>query len=207
MGISKHTVRRMMQDESPDPSPTFQLLDEAGQPLSATTQAVFLRLEQRFREHFPTLNDPAVVRNLFDRAGQQYARMLGNGEQVEKPEALAWKILRNLGTSELRRSEQRVSNGTVHGDAVDRLLENRVSEYGTPQQSFAIVHASEILAQLNATERKCITLKSVGWTSVEVGKELQMTAAAVDKMMQRIRDRCRGRFLGTPNPPKGGASS
>ena len=141
MGISNHTVHRMMQDESPDPSPKFQLLDEAGQPLSATTQAVFVRLEQRFREYFPTLNDPAVVRNLFDRAGQQYARMLSNGEQVEKPEALAWKILQNLGTSELRRSEQRVFNGTVHGDAADRLLENLVSEYGTPQQSFAIVHA------------------------------------------------------------------
>ena len=103
----------MKQRESFAPVPTFELIDEVGQPLSSTLQATFRPLQKRFRRRFRSIRDDAVIHNLFDRAAQRYARELAAGRGIDKPEALAWKILCNLAISELRRSEEMVANGSI----------------------------------------------------------------------------------------------
>ena len=197
----------MKHYEAPEPSPKLQLLDGAGQPLSAHIQSVFLNLERRFRQSFDLIRDEAVIRNLFDRAGQQFAGAARRGKTVEKPEALAWTILQNLAFSELRRSEQRVANGSVPGAFADKSMENRASNIGTAEQTYAAIHAREILEGLSDTERTCVTLKVVGWSSADIADHLKMTVSAVDKMMQRIRDRCQVNSTNGRQPPTGGSSS
>ncbi len=181
----------MKQRESFAPVPTFELIDEVGQPLSSTLQATFRPLQTRFRRRFRSIRDDAVIHNLFDRAAQRYARELAAGRGIDKPEALAWKILCNLAISELRRSEELVANGSIAGGAAERRLLAACSGAGAPEAIYARIHAEQIYSQMNERERLCAVLKTVGYTSAGVAEALKMTPAGVDKMMQRLRDRIR----------------
>jgi DNA-directed RNA polymerase specialized sigma24 family protein len=89
----------------------------------------------------------------------------------------------------------------------DKVLENRVSNIGTAGQTFARIYARELAESLSEPERICATLKVLGWSSAEIGKHLKMKASAVDKLMQRLRDRCQGNLANGRKPPSGGESS
>lgn len=198
---------RMNQQEPLGALPKLRLLDEAGRPFEERIQAIFLRLEVRFRCRFNTIQDESVLRNLFDRAGQLYFRQEQQGAPIERPEALAWTILNNIGISELRRSEERVINGSVAGIAGEKVLLSLSAGSGTPEQIVNQIYAKQIYAQLSELEQRCATLKTLGFSSGEVASALSMTSASVDKMMQRIRDRFRGTVQAGKNSQSKGASS
>jgi len=197
----------MEQQEPLRPLPELKLLDEAGQPLSEQIHAIFLPLEIRFRLKFRAIDDEAVVRNLFDQAAQIYAKQESSGQQIDKPEGFAWRVLCNLATSVLRRSEERVMNGSVNGLSGERVLVALSSVTGTPDQIINQVYAREIFEQLSESEQRCATLKTIGFSSHAVAKALNMTTGSVDKMMQRIRDRFRSRGGGGQKSGDGGSSS
>lgn len=197
----------MNQQEPLGALPKLRLLDEAGRPFEERIQAIFLRLEVRFRCRFNTIQDESVLRNLFDRAGQLYFRQEQQGAPIERPEALAWTILNNIGISELRRSEERVINGSVAGIAGEKVLLSLSAGSGTPEQIVNQIYAKQIYAQLSELEQRCATLKTLGFSSGEVASALSMTSASVDKMMQRIRDRFRGTVQAGKNSQSKGASS
>jgi len=115
---------------------------------------------------------------------------LAAGRGIDKPEALAWKILCNLAISELRRSEEMVANGSIAGGTAERKL-LAASGADAPEAIYARIHAEQIYSQMNERERLCAVLKTVGYTSAGVAEALKMTPAGVDKMMQRLRDRIR----------------
>lgn len=181
----------MKQRESSEPVPIFELLDEVGHPLASTLQATFRPLQARFRRKFCSIRDEAILHNLMDRAGQRYAREVEAGASIDQPEALAWKILCNLGVSELRRSEDIVSKGSFGGAAGERTLLAKSSPVETPEEIYARIHAKQICAQLSKRERLCALLKTAGYSSAGAAKALRMTPGSVDKMMQRLRDRIR----------------
>ena len=181
----------MKQRESSQPVPIFELLDEAGRPFSASFQAIFRPLQARFRCQFRSIRDEAIIHNLLDKAAQRYARELESGTSIGHPEALAWRIISNLGVSELRRSEEIVSNSSLAGLAGERTLLATESTVETPEEIYARIHANQIYSQLSEKELHCAVLKTAGYTSARVAKELNMTAGGVDKMMQRVRDRVR----------------
>lgn len=197
----------MKQQEPLGPLPELKLLDEAGQPLSKQIHAIFLPLEPRFRLKFKAIADEAVVRNLFDQAAQIYAKQQTSGQDINKPEGFAWRVLCNLATSLLRRSEEKVMNGSVHGLSGEKVLVALSSVTGTPDQIVNQVYAREIFEQLSETEQRCATLKTIGFSSDAVAKTLNMTTGSVDKMMQRIRDRFRSRGDGGQKSGGGGSSS
>lgn len=200
------SASRMKQQEPLGPLPKLKLLDEAGQPLSERIHAVFLPLETRFRLKFKAIDDEAVVRNLFDQAAQIYAKQ-DAGQMIDKPEGFAWKVLCNLATSILRRSEEMVINGSINGLSGERVLVALSAVSGTPDQIVNQVYAREIFEQLNEIEQRCATLKTLGFSSSSVAKALSMTTGSVDKMMQRIRDRHRPRSVDVQKPGRGGSSS
>lgn len=183
--------QRMKQRESLEPVPELELIDEVGQPLSSTLQATFRPLQERFRRKFRTIRDDAVIHNLFDRAAQRYARELAAGRMVERPEAFAWKILCNLGISELRRSEEIVANRSVASRPAEQTLLVASASAGGPEAIYARVYARQLYSQMSERERVCAVLKTVGYSSSGVAMALKMTPAGVDKMMQRLRDRIR----------------
>ena len=197
----------MKQQEPLGPLPKLELLDEAGQPLSERVQSAFLPLEARFRIKFKAIGDEAVIRNLFDRAGQIFSKQENDGRRIEKPEAFAWTVLSNLANSELRRSEQKVQNGSIAGIAGEKVLFSLSAATGTPDQIVNQVYANEIFQQLSESEQRCATLKTIGFSSAAVAKALNMTTPAVDKVMQRIRDRFRTKLRDGERSNSGGASS
>jgi len=199
MRIWNLSASRMKQQEPLGPLPELKLLDEAGQPLSEQIHAIFLPLETRFRLKFKAIDDEAIVRNLFDQAAQIYAKQESSGQEIDKPEGFAWRVLCNLATSVLRRSEEKVMNGSVNGLSGERVLVALSSITGTPDQIVNQVYAREIFEQLSETEQRCATLKTIGFSSNAVAKTLNMTTGSVDKMMQRIRDRFRSRADGGQN--------
>jgi hypothetical protein len=196
----------MKQQEPLGPQPKLKLLDEAGQPLSERIHAVFLPLETRFRLKFKAIDDEAVVRNLFDQAAQIYAKR-DAGQTIDKPQGFAWKVLCNLATSILRRSEEMVINGSIDGLSGERVLVELSAVSGTPDQIVNQVYAREIFEQLSEIEQRCATLKTLGFSSSSVAQALNMTAGSVDKTMQRIRDRHRPRSVDVQKPDRGGSSS
>ncbi len=131
-----------------------------------------------------------MIRNLFDRAGQIYCKQ-EQLQRIEHPEGFAWKLLNNLAVSELRRSEERVKCGSVAGPAGEKRLSTMASCSGTSEQLLNHVYAREIYDQLSRVEQRCATLRTLGYTSGEVAGALLLTTAAVDKIMQRLRDRFR----------------
>lgn len=187
--------------------PKLRLLDEAGQPFEERIHAIFLPLEMRFRLKFNAIQDETILRNLFDRAGQLYFKEEQQGERIERPEGLAWTILNNLAISELRRSEEKVINGSVAGNAGEKVLLALSTGRGTSEQIVNQVYAKQIYARLSETEQRCATLKTLGFSSGEVARALSMTTTSVDKMMQRMRDRFRGSSHGGKKSRLGGLSS
>lgn len=197
----------MNQQEPLGELPKLRLLDEAGQPFDERIHAIFLPLEMRFRLRFSTIRDESILRNLFDRAGQLYAKEELQGKRIESPEGLAWTILGNLAISELRRSEEKVINGSFSGIAGEKVLLALSASSGTPEQIVNHVYAKEIYAQLSEVEQRCATLKTLGFSSSEVASALSMSAASIDKMMQRIRDRFRTSPDSREKSESGGSSS
>ncbi|MBN9657112.1 MAG: sigma-70 family RNA polymerase sigma factor [Acidobacteria bacterium] len=197
----------MKQQEPLGPLPKLKLLDEAGRPLSERIHAIFAPLETRFRLKFNTIQDESILRNLFDRAGQLYFKEEQTSQRIERPEGLAWTILNNLAISELRRSEEKVINGSIAGVAGEKVLRAISAGNGSPEQIVNQVYARQIFAQLSELEQQGATLKTLGFTSEEVATALSMTTAAVDKMMQRIRDRFRGSSGSEKSSRTGGSSS
>jgi DNA-directed RNA polymerase specialized sigma24 family protein len=182
----------MKQRESLQPVPIFELLDEGGRPFASSLQTMFRPLQVRFRRHFASIRDEAIIHNLLDRAAQRFFREVEAGARIDHPEALAWRILQNLAVSELRRSEEIVSNGSLAGVAAERTLMAVESNVETAEEIHARIHAKQIYSQLSQKERLCAVLKTAGYTSAGVAKALRMTPGGVDKMMQRVRDRIRG---------------
>jgi DNA-directed RNA polymerase specialized sigma24 family protein len=171
--------------------PIFVLLDEAGHPLPASLQALFRPLQIRFRRHFRSIRDEAVIHNLLDHAGQRYSLQVAAGVSIETPEAFAWRILCNLTISELRRSDQIVAQNSLSGAAGERRLLGTESTMETAEDIFSRIYANQLYSQLSETELLCAVLKTAGHDSAEVAKELETSAGGVDKMVQRMRKRIR----------------
>lgn len=197
----------MKQQEPLGPLPALKLLDEAGQPFDERIHAIFLPLETRFRLKFKAICDEAVVRNLFDRAAQIYAKQEASAQPIDKPEGFAWKVLCNLATSVLRRSEEKVVSASVNGLSGEKVLVALSAVAGTPDQIVNQVYAREVFEQLTEVQQRCATLKTLGFSSSSIAKALNMTTGSVDKMMQRIRDRFRARSVDGQNHSRGGSSS
>jgi len=186
----------MKQQDPLSSSPKLHLLDETGQPLRDQIQAIILPLENRFRLKFSGIHDDATVRNLFDLAGQLYSKRELTGPTIEKPEGFAWKILCNLAASEMRRSEEKIVNGSVSGVEGDKVLRQLSGGPVSENQIVNQIYAREMFEQLSETEQRCATLKTLGFSSVDVARALNMTTVSVDKLMQRLRDRFRTKECG-----------
>lgn len=152
---------------------------------------MFRPLQARFRREFRTIRDEAIIHNILDKAAQRYVREAEAGTRIEHPEAFAWRTIQNLAVSELRRSEEVVSSGSVAGPVGERTLLATESTEETAEQIYARIHASQIYSQLSEKERRCAVLKTAGYNSARVGQELKISAGGVDKMMQRLRERIR----------------
>jgi RNA polymerase sigma factor (sigma-70 family) len=175
---------------------THILLDSEGQPLNPQIQRVLRQLLPRFRNKFLTLDDEVLVIEILEQTGRSIADVEAAG-QVDNLEAFAWKVLSNVATSRLRQPAERLSLATLGPDASEVVLERMTARDGSPEQIEAKIQVDELMAKLTVQERVLIARKQSGCTSREIARELGTSAANVNMLFYRIKQKCREAKNGT----------
>ncbi len=181
------------------------LLDENGHPLSDRLDQVLCRLAPRLRRQFPALNDEVVVAEVLEEAGRRIAEQEKRCGVIEKLHGYAWVTIRHVAISRMRRTSIRLAQNTVESEASQVALSSVASTHGSPEEIERDILLQEILAQLTPEERLICIWKKAGFSSKEIAKHRRSSAAAVDTIFCRVKQKIR-RFLGVQDydgPPKG----
>lgn len=162
--------------ERPTNSP---LLDRHGQPLSEPIQHVLRTLIPRFRRTYPAIDDLALT-DVLEEAGQRLAAREATRGPIRGLRAYAWKTLRSVAVSMLRRSEMRVSRATVRTKASEGVIPWLRADVGSPERIEREILVREILGLLTPDERLICMLKTAGYSAREIGVRLGRSATAVN---------------------------
>jgi RNA polymerase sigma factor (sigma-70 family) len=162
--------------ERPTNSP---LLDRHGQPLSEPIQRVLRTLVPRFRRQFPVLDDLALT-EVLEEAGQRLANREASAGPMRRLRAYAWKTLRSVAVSRLRRSEMRVERATVRSEASRDAVSSFSSNLASPERIEREILLREILTLLTPEERLICVWKTAGFSSREIAARLGRSVTGVN---------------------------
>lgn len=154
------------------------LLDRHGQPLSEPIQRVLRTLVPRFRRHYPTLDDLALT-EILEEAGHRLTQRETSDGPIRRLRAYAWKTLRSVAVSRLRRSEMRVERATLRSTS-DVAIASLSSDLASPERIERDILVREILALLSPDERFICVWKTAGFSSREIGARLGRSVTAVN---------------------------
>ena len=180
------------------------LLDENGHPLSDRLEQVLCRLAPRLRRQFPALNDEVVVAEVLEEAARRITEQEKRCGVIEKLHGYAWVTIRHVAISRMRRTSIRLAQNTLESEASQVALSSAASTRGSPEEIERDVLLHEILAQLTPEERLICIWKKAGFSSKQIAKRRRSSAAAVDTLFCRVKQKIR-RLLGVQDydgPPK-----
>jgi RNA polymerase sigma factor (sigma-70 family) len=171
-------------------SPAF--VDESGHPLDERIQRVLEPLRPRLRRRFASaLDDDTVITEILEEAGRRIAARGTLDVPIEDLPAYAWKTVRNVANSRLRRSPMRLILDTLASDASEAALEELQASVGTPNQIEAEIQMREISAELTPSERQLLASKQLGFSSREIAQRHNTSVANVDTMFYRVKQKIR----------------
>lgn len=173
----------------------LRLLDERGNLLSAHIEEVLVRLLPRLQRQFPALQDEVAITEVVEEAGRRIASREQRAGPIEKLHGYAWVTLRSVATSWMRRGSNRLTQRTLGADESQAALSTVVTESGTPEQIERDILLREVLAQMTADERMVCIWKKAGFSSQEIAQHRGSSAAAVDTVFSRAKQKIR-RLLG-----------
>ena len=173
----------------------LRLLDERGDPLSARIEGVLIRLLPRLQRQFPALQDEVALTEVFEEAGRRIANREQRAGPIEKLHGYAWVTLRSVATSWMRRGSSRLTQRTLGADESQAALSTVATEAGTPEQVERDILLREVFAQVTADERMVCIWKKAGFSSQEIAQYRGSSAAAVDTLFSRAKQKIR-RILG-----------
>jgi len=173
----------------------LRLLDESGKPLGTRVEGVLERLLPRFQRQFPTFRDEVTLTEVFEEAGRRIVTREERSGPIEKLHGYAWVTLRSVATSWLRRGSSRLSQRTLGADESQAALSTVATGSGTPEQIERDILLREVLAQMTADERLVCLWKTAGFSSEEIAHHRGSSAAAVDTLFSRTKQKIR-RILG-----------
>ncbi len=175
--------------------PRFRILDESGQPQSPHVEEALVSLVPKFQRHFPAFRDDSTLTDILEEAGQKIAHREEQSGRIEKLHAYAWVTLRNVATSRLRRARSRLERRTFGSEEGEAALDAMPANRGTADQIERDVLLREVLETLTLDERLVCIWKKAGFTSREIADRRGGTAAAVDTLLSRVKQKVR-RLLG-----------
>jgi DNA-directed RNA polymerase specialized sigma24 family protein len=169
----------------------FRILNADGHPVETRIEEALVALVPRFLRHFPRFrDDPALTEAL-----EEVARRISQREQTSGPIAAlhgyAWVALRSVAVSILRRGPATLRRRTIDPEEAEEVLRSIPSRLGTPAEIERGVLFRQILAMLTLEERLVCAWKRAGFSSQEIARRRGTTAAAVDKLLSRARERVR----------------
>jgi RNA polymerase sigma factor (sigma-70 family) len=167
------------------------LLDDIGQPLQARIARVLIALIPRFRRTFTMLQDDTTIVDVLEEAGRRLVKREARFGPVDRLHAYAWVTLASVAASLLRRGPARLDRQSVpvgdHGTPVTRL----VATTGTAAQIERGILIRELIDKLPESQRVASLLRLEGFTSQEIADRRGCSAAAVNVLLSRARQRLR----------------
>ena len=172
------------------------LSDSTGQPLDSRIAQVLSGLLPRLRREFPQLRDEVALTDVLEQAGRRIALKEQRVGHIEKLHGYAWVTVRSVATSEIRRGSVRVMQNTLDSSASHTRLMAVPAAIGTAEDVERTILLREVLGKLSQDERLVCLWKKAGFSSQEIAKYLGRSAAAVDTLFSRAKQKLR-RALGT----------
>jgi DNA-directed RNA polymerase specialized sigma24 family protein len=100
----------------------------------------------------------------------------------------------------MRGGASRLDQLTVNSQDAHTLIGGAVATYGTPEEIERHILLREVLATLTEEERLICILKKAGFSSQEIAARRGGSAAAVDTLISRIKQKVRDNLRLEPEP-------
>ena len=177
----------------------LELLDEDGKPIDRRIVATLSKLVSKFRRQFPTIRDDVEVQELFERVGRGMARRERESGTLEKPSGYAWSALQRMAISKLRGKSIEFHRKRIETHSGPELVSRLRTVDGTPEQIERNILLQEFRAQLTPDEELVYAHKLAGYSSEEIGRLRGSSAAAVDVVVTRLKQKLRAFVNGSAN--------
>lgn len=177
------------------PPPRIRILDERGRPVSARVEQTLVSLVPKFQRSFPFLRDDLTLVEILEEAGRRIEKRERAAGRIERLHGYAWVTLRSIATSRLRRGDGRMAQRTLTAEEGEAALDATPTREGTADHIERTILLREVLDTLTPDERLVCIWKKAGFSSQEIADRRGGTAAAVDTMLSRVRQKVR-RLLG-----------
>ena len=172
----------------------FRILDAHGQPLPTRLEDALASLAPKLVRQFPRLRDDPSIVDLLEEAGRKIQQREEQRGPVERLHAYAWVTVRSLALSRLRHGSERLARCTLPSREGQIALQSAAATEGSPEALERRLLLRQVLNSLSAEERLICAWKRAGYSSREIAARRGTTAAAVDKMLSRARERVRGQL-------------
>jgi RNA polymerase sigma factor (sigma-70 family) len=178
----------------------FRILDERGRPLNPRIESALASLVPRLQRHFPTFLDDGALVDALEEAGRRITHREEETGPIEKLHGYAWVTLRNVATSRMRGGPGRIQQRTLDSSDAQVLLGGAPATYGTAEEIERKILLREVLESLTEEERLICVLKKAGFSSHEIATRRGSSAAAVDTLISRIKQKVRQSVGLSPGP-------
>ena len=178
---------------------TLGLVDSSGRPLPAHIESVLARLLPRLRRQFPMLQDDISLVEVVEEAGRRICAREQRGGPIEKLHGYAWVTMRSVATSHMRRGSIRLIQSTLEPEASRDQIATTPAESGSAAQIERDILLREALDTLTPEEKLVCIWKRAGFSSREIAKFRGRSAAAVDTLFSRAKQKVRN-ALGIARP-------
>ena len=173
---------------------TFRILDSRGHPLPPRLEDALASLAPKLVRQFPRLRDDPSVVDLLEEAGRKIQQREHQRGPVERLHAYAWVTVRSIALSRLRHGSARLARCTLPSREGQIALQSAAATVGSPEELERRLLFRQVLESLSVEERLICAWKRAGYSSREIAARRGTTAAAVDKMLSRARERVRGQL-------------
>ncbi len=171
--------------------PNPKLVDGHGDPVAPRIEIALTRLLPHFQQRYPALRDDLVRAEVVDEAARRIAERERRSGPVNNIHTYAWSALRHSIATWFRRGANRVTEGALSPEHSEAVLGTLEASVGTPEQIEQEILLSEVMEQLTPDERFVVTWKAAGYSSEEIAKHRGTSAAAVDTLFSRAKDKIR----------------
>jgi DNA-directed RNA polymerase specialized sigma24 family protein len=169
----------------------LELLDENGEPMDRRIVATLRKLVSKFRRQFPTIRDEVEIHELFEHVAQGMGRRERESGPLEKPAGYAWAALQRMAISKLRGGAIEFHRKRVEARSGPELVSRLRALDGAPEQIERNLLLSEFRAHLTSDEELVYAHKLAGYSSEDIGRLRGSSAAAVDVVVTRLKQKLR----------------
>lgn len=182
--------------------PKPRLVDGRGHPFASHIEEMLARLLPQFLRRYPMLRDDLVCDEVLNEAARKVAAREARKGPLEKLQGYVQVTVRSLVYTRERRGAARIARQTLGAGQSDAVFATLEASEGSAERIEQDVLVREVMAQLTEDERFVFARKAWGYSSVEIAEGLGTTAAAVDTLFTRAKDKARA-GLGIPKVSRG----